>query len=367
MTSGKLPETCRAVTLIPGTAGSARLDQVAVESPAAGQALVRVRAVGICGTDAEILAGLYGAAPPGHSRLVPGHESLLEVVATADNDPAWPAGQLAVAIVRQPCPERCPPCAAGRWDYCRTGHYREHGIKEVDGFLREYAVIDTASLIPLPNALAQSGVLVEPLSVVEKAVGEAYRVQSRLPWNPQRALVTGAGPIGLLATWVLASKGLEVWTVDRVAPDSPKAQLVTAVGAHYLADDVTPLESVAGDGFDLALEATGYAPLLFRAQATLRPDGILVLTGVTGGHRTIEVDANLLNRELVLENHTLLGSVNAAREHYLAAVNDLAAWHRRYGDLPLRLITRRLPLERFADALEKTPETVKNVVEVTAP
>lgn len=358
--------TCRAVTVQPGQKGSGRLDQVPVGTPGKGQVLLRVLRVGICGTDAEIDSGLYGGAPAGSDRLVLGHEAQVRVEAVGPGVGGLQPGQLAVAIVRRPCPEMCPPCASGRWDLCTTGHYQERGIMHLDGFLRERLVDDAAFVVPVPEALEPVSVLIEPLSVVVKAIAEADRVREPVVGQARRALVTGAGPIGLLAVLALRQRGMEVWVLDRQPEDSPKAQLATAAGARYVNDAATPLERVAGVGrFDLAVEATGYAPLVFRAMGLLARNAALALTGVTSGHREIAIDANAINASMVLENHVVIGSVNADRAHYEQAVRDLTAWETRWPGLTARLITARYPLERFREALAPSAADIKRVVEVT--
>lgn len=358
-------DKCRAILITPGKPGSAQLGTVAVADPGTGELLLKVRAVGICGTDGEIDRGLYGTAPAGSVELVLGHESLTEVAAVGPGVSGWTVGQLGVAIVRRPCPERCAACAVGRWDFCLTGHYREHGIKGLDGFLREYFVASVDDVVPVPANLADCAVLIEPLSIVEKAVEQALSIHAMKPGKPARALVTGAGPVGMLGALLLLQRGLQVWILDQRPADSAKARLIESAGAHYIDDSSTPLESVVPTGgFDVALEATGYAPLVFRMASTLAPNGVLALTGVTGGHREMSVDVNAINGALVLENQAMVGSVNAARAHYEQAILDLGQWKTRWGDLPSRLITSRYPLERFRDALKKDPDDIKTIVEV---
>lgn len=358
-------ETSAAVLVQPGKAHSATLGQVAVTAPGEGEIQLRVLEVGVCGTDAEIDQGLYGEAPAGRDRLVLGHEALGEVTSVGAGVTSFRVGDLAVPIVRRPCPERCAPCAAGRWDMCRTGHYSEHGIARADGFMRTFATIAADAAVPVPASLRAVAVLTEPLTIVEKAVMEAYAIQQRLPWQPRRALVTGAGPVGLLGALVLRARDLEVWVLDRVGADSPKARLAQRAGCHYLATDATGLGVQAPDGgFDIVLEATGFAPLIFACLSALAVNGILVLTGVSGGHREIEVDGAQVNERAVLENQVIMGSVNAARVHYEAAVRDLAAFEGRFGDLTADLITARHPLDAFRAAMDKGPDDVKSVVEV---
>jgi threonine dehydrogenase-like Zn-dependent dehydrogenase len=352
-----------AVAVVPGRPHSAELRSVPLEEPGPGQVRVATLAVGVCGTDAEIDAGGYGTAPGGDGYLVLGHESLLRVETVGPGVSGWAAGDLAVGIVRRPCPQRCPPCAVGRWDLCETGDYRERGIRGLHGFLRPALAVEADFLVRVPAELAPVAVLTEPLSVVEKAVDVAFRLQAaRFDWRPRRAAVLGAGPVGLLAALLLLGRGLDVSVLDRRPAGSLKARLAVAAGARYLDDGEAPLEK-AGP-FDLIVEATGYAPLAFRAMRCLGPNGALALTGVTSGRRTLQVDANAVNQETVLENHVIFGSVNASRAHYAMAIEDLGAWVRRWGDLVGRLITGRHALPDFRAAFDRSPDDVKRVIEV---
>jgi len=358
--------TCRAVQVTPGTPHSARIGEEPVHAPGAGEIGLRVLSCGICGTDGEIERGLYGAAPPGEDHLVPGHESLCMVESVGPGVDGFAPGDLVVPIVRRPCPERCEPCSRGRWDMCLTGHYAERGISRLHGMLRERLADDAGHCVKVPIELRAVGVLVEPLSIVEKAIDEALGVQALLGLDPRTALVTGAGPIGLLATLALRARGLGVTVLDQRPEGSPKAQIACDAGARYIDDQTETLERAAqGEAFDLVLEASGFAPLLFRALRRLARGGTMVLTGVTAGHHTVSLDADALNQEMVLENQVLLGSVNAARQHYEAAVRDLSAWTDAFPGLAERLITARHPLEAFADALHRDADAIKSVVEVT--
>ncbi|MDA8346405.1 MAG: glucose 1-dehydrogenase [Thermaerobacter sp.] len=359
-------QTCRGIAVTPGKANSARIQSVPVDELGAGELMLRVLEVGICGTDEEINEGLYGAPPTGMDYLVPGHESLTEVVGVGSGLTGWQPGDLAVPIVRRPCPENCAACARGRWDMCLTGDYRERGISGLQGMLRERMTDHADFVVRVPKTLRDCAVLVEPLSIVEKAIGETLRLQRRSPVPPRSALVTGAGPIGLLATLLLRSRGMEVHLLDRRPKESLKARIATAAGANYIDDSTTTLEDATkGLTFDLAIEASGYAPLLFRALGKLGRNAALVLTGVTAGHHSLSIDVDLMNQELVLENQLLVGSVNAARYHYTAAVADLSRWKKRFPGLLPQLITGRYPLERFTDALQKSPDGIKPVVEVS--
>ena len=368
MTSGAMNSASDAVPAIviePGKKGGAQLGAVAREPITAGSVRLAVQAVGVCGTDAEICEGLYGQAPAGERQLVLGHEALARVTEVGPGVESLAVGQLVVPIVRRPCQPPCAACSQGRWDECLTGNYQEHGIKGLHGFMRQELVVGADAVVPLPEALAEVGMLTEPLTIVEKAVERALALHQLGSGEPRRALVTGAGPVGLLGALLLLCRGLEVYVVDRRPAGSPKAQLVESVGAHYIDDSATPMEQAAPTGgFDIALEATGYAPLLFRALSALGVNGVLVLTGVTGGHHELDVDVNLMNTTMVLENQAMVGSVNAARRHYQQAVQDLAAFVTRFGPAVPALITERVPLSQFAQAFDKAPDAIKSVVMV---
>src|SRR5215216_1141423 len=246
----------QAVTVLPGQAGSTRLDDIAEPPHEEGPLLVETMAVGVCGTDLEIANGEYGWAPPGHQRLVLGHESLGRVVEAADGG-ELKAGDLVVGIVRQPDPVPCESCAAGEWDMCRNGRYTEHGIKELDGFMRQRYRIDPRYAVKLDPSLARTGVLLEPTSVVTKAWEQIDRIASRAVWRPRVVLVTGAGPIGLLAALLAVQRGLEVHVLDRVN-GGRKPKLVAGLGATYHTGTVAD----AGPRADIVVECTGVGQLV---------------------------------------------------------------------------------------------------------
>ena len=345
----------QAITVIPQQAESARLDDLPEPSPEEGELLVQTLAVGVCGTDLEISQGEYGWPPPGRERLVLGHESLGRVLdAPAGSDLA--AGDLVVAIVRQPDPEPCVSCAAGEWDMCRNGRYTEHGIKELDGFMRERYRIDPGYAVKLDPALERTGVLLEPTSVVAKAWEHIERIAARAVWSPRVVLVTGAGPIGLLAALLGVQRGLEVHVLDRVT-SGPKPGLVADLGATY---HTRTLADAVGHA-DLVVECTGVGELVLDAIDKTGPDGIVCLTGVSSTGRTLTIDPGALNRELVLDNELVFGTVNANRRHYQAAAAGLAKADQSWLE---RLISRRVALDRWPDALQRRPDDVKTVIDL---
>lgn len=343
----------KAITVIPGQAGSARLDDIEEPALSEGPVLVQTVAVGVCGTDREILDGEYGWPPAGRDRLVLGHESLGRVL-EAPGGSALHRGDLVVAIVRRPDPVPCDACAMGEWDMCRNGKYTEHGIKELDGFCRERFRADAAALVPIAATLRSRGVLLEPASIVAKAWEQIERIGSRSHWEPRRALVLGAGPVGLLAALLGVQRGLDVHVLDRVTT-GPKPGLVMDLGATYHSGSV----SDSSADVDIVLECTGAPALVVEAMQCMAPNGIACLTGVSSGHRPLGVDVGALNNELVLENHVVFGSVNANRRHYALAADALA---QADPDWLERLITRRVPLTRWNDAYVPAADDVKTIV-----
>jgi threonine dehydrogenase-like Zn-dependent dehydrogenase len=344
----------RAVTVIPGQKDSLDLAEDTPEPVGdEGALLVETVAVGVCGTDREIVSGRYGEPPPGAERLILGHESLGRVL--EDPSATFRPGDLVAGIVRHPDPEPCPNCAAGEWDMCRNGRFTEHGIKGLNGFARDRWRIPPEFAVRLAPALAAVGVLLEPTSVVAKAWEHIQRIGERARWTPRTVLITGAGPIGLLAAMLGVQRGLEVHILDR-ATEGPKPNLATRLGATYHHGAVKDL------GFepDVALECTGAPPVVLDVMEKIGPNGIACLAGVSSGGRTIGLDAGELNRQLVLENNVIFGSVNAGRRHWQLAADALAradtAW---LGDL----ITRRVPVDRYQEAYNQSKGDIKVVIE----
>jgi len=344
----------RAITVAPKQSGSVSLDDVPEPPPTEDSVLAEVIAIGICGTDVEIIRGEYGWAPPGRERLVIGHESLARVV-EAPAGSALSAGDLVVGIVRRPDPVPCAYCAAGDWDFCDNGLYTERGIKELDGYGSERVRIETPFVVRVDRALGMRGVLLEPASVVAKAWRVAEAAGKRAEWSPRVALVTGAGPIGLLAALIAVQHGLEVHVLDRVT-DGPKPELVRRLGAHY---HCSSIES-AGPAPDLIFECTGVDTVVFGAMDRVRRNGVVCLTGVSSGaHVMSSVNIGKLNRNIVLENNIVIGSVNANRRDYEAGAAALAAADGAWLD---GVIARRVPLSRWREAFERRPDDVKTIV-----
>ena len=349
--------TVRAVTVTPGTPDSIRLvDDWPEPAPEEGAILVEALAVGICGTDLEIVAGEYGEAPPGQERLVLGHESLGRVL--EDPTGTLHPGDLVAGVVRHPDPVPCPNCAVDEWDMCRNGQYTEHGIKGLPGFARDRWRIQPKFAVGLDPALAPVGMLLEPTSVVAKAWDHIERIGARAEWKPQTALVTGAGPIGLLAALLATQRGLAVHVLDRNTT-GPKPDLVRALGATYHTVPVAELDFEP----DVVVECTGAPPVLLDAMCKAGPIGIVCLTGVSSGGRSMDFDAGALNRDLVLENNVVFGSVNANRRHWDMAAEALARADQSWLN---SLVTRRVPVSAYAEAYTSTGGDIKTVLDFTA-
>jgi threonine dehydrogenase-like Zn-dependent dehydrogenase len=346
----------RALTVRPGRAQSVRVEDLPDPEPRDDELLVRGIAVGVCGTDKEIVRGDYGWAPPDQERLVLGHESLGRVERAPEGS-GFEVGDLVAGVVRRPDPVPCGACAHDEWDMCRNGRYTERGIKQLHGYASERWTVPTAFAVRVAHELGTTGVLTEPTSVVAKAWEQVDQVGSRAWFEPETLLVTGAGPIGLLAAMIGTQRGLDVHVLDRVT-DGPKPDLVRDLGATYHSSSIE--EVSAEHRPDVVIEATGVGRLVLDAMAQTATYGIVCLTGVSSGGHRLDVDAGGLNREIVLENDAVVGSVNANLRHYRQAADALAAadtdWLRR-------LVTTTVPLDDAPAAFDRPAgDDVKVVV-----
>ena len=345
----------RACTVAPGKIESARVEEVADPSPDDGEVLVEGLLVGVCGTDLEIADQGYGVPPAGRDRMTLFHESLGRVLEAPEGG-GLAAGDLVAGIVRRPDPVPCACCAHDQWDFCRNGRYTERGIKGLDGYGSQRWRVPAKFAVKLDPALGDLGVLIEPTSVVAKAWDQTERIGARACYTPETVLVTGAGPIGLLAALLGVQRGLDVHVVDRVT-DGPKPALVADLGATYHASSMHEL----GIEPDIVIEATGVGQLVFDVMRLGAPNAIVCLTGISSGHRTVAADADAINKELVLGNEVVFGSVNAGRSHYEQAAAALARADRTWLE---RLVTRRVPMAEWPQALDKSPDDVKVVVDL---
>jgi threonine dehydrogenase-like Zn-dependent dehydrogenase len=349
----------RAITVAPRQANSAALEDIAEPAVGEGALLVEMLALGVCGTDIEILAGRHGAAPDGRERLVLGHESLGRVL-EAPADSGFQAGDHVVGIVRRPDPVPCQACAGGEWDMCENGLYTERGIQGRDGYGAERFRLDPAFAVKVDPALGVAGVLLEPASVLAKAWDHIDRIGHRTrTWAPRTVLVTGAGPVGLLAALMATQRGHEVHVFDRVT-EGLKPELLRQLGGTYHSGDIDDLAELRPD---IVLECTGAGPVVLAVMRHSGRNAIVCLTGLSSGGREIALDAGGLNRSMVLENDVVFGSVNANRAHYELAAEALARADRAWLE---RLITRRVPLARWEQAYERRSDDVKVILDFGA-
>jgi threonine dehydrogenase-like Zn-dependent dehydrogenase len=354
----------RAVAVTPGTRDSLHFRDDAPEPrPGDHDTLVRVLETGVCGTDMEIQQGRYGEAPPDSPYLILGHENFGVVESSPDGSPLAP-GQLVVSTVRRPCPENCPQCAIGRNDNCITANYTERGIRRRHGFMSERYVEDPRYLIPVPAHLRGFGVLVEPMSVVQKGIDQAWRAQQRMDWAPRQALVLGAGPIGILAAAALRMRGLEVTVAAHGREGSFKDVLLRDAGIRYVSTQTTPIEEMprAFGHLDVVFEATGAVQVIVPAMRAVGTNGVCVLSSVTEAGNTLDVDVGGLNHDVVLGNRLVVGTVNGGRHHFEGAVRDLETAEERLPGWMARLVTRRIPFTEARKFLERPPDDIKTVL-----
>jgi threonine dehydrogenase-like Zn-dependent dehydrogenase len=330
------------------------------------QVLLRILEVGICGTDREIAAFHYGAAPEGSDFLILGHEALAEVVETGPDVTAVRKGELVVPTVRRPCPHRhCAPCRAHRQDFCVTGDFTERGIQEAHGFLQEYVVEDDEYLVHAHRKLADVAVLTEPLSIAAKAAEQGAAIQQRLPWAQPRArgLVLGAGPVGLLGAMSMITRHLDTFVYSLEPATDVRAKIARNIGATYVSGAEVPLGELARKigAMDLIYEAVGIARVGFDAFGALGANGLLVFTGVPAPGKPQPLDTGALMRDLVLKNQLVFGTVNAARSAYETALGELEQGMFLFPEGVRSLITQRHALEE-APALLTARGGIKHVV-----
>lgn len=331
----------QALVTRPGVAGSAHVADVEPTRTREREVPLRVLEVGVCGTDREIVGGHFGIAPEDEETLVIGHEML----GLVDRDGAgFSRGDLVTATVRRSC-RHCIACAEGAPDSCLTGDYVERGITLLHGFARELVAEDPAQLVPIPRSLGRLGVLAEPTSVCARALRHARAIGGRHPWELRRALVIGAGAIGVLMTYLLRLEGLEVWAASL----EPENALVDAVGARYVSTAETDLAELGR--FDLVVEAAGDAGLMAASLGLLRRSGVACLLGIDGRKGTVEVDRGAIGVDTILENRVVFGSVNAQRQDWLAGVEALHSAQRSWPEALAASVKLRVPLDRFEDAL----------------
>jgi threonine dehydrogenase-like Zn-dependent dehydrogenase len=328
---------------------------------------LRMLDVGVCGTDREICTFEYGTPPAGSSHLVIGHESLGEVVEVGPGVSRVRVGDLVVPTVRRPCPHAtCRACRADLQDFCFTGDFSERGIKGLDGYMTEFVVDEEKYMNVVPRGLRDVAILVEPLTIAEKALIQVRQVQQRLPWGNEghRAVVLGAGPVGLLGAMALIAAGFDTWVYSREQVPNPKADLVAAIGGHYASAIDTSIDQLSAQvgNIDLVYEATGASSVAFQMMKVIGTNGIFVFTGVPGRKAPIEVDTDTIMRNLVLKNQVVFGTVNASREAFEASVRDVGLFQQRWPAALRALISGRHPVEAHRDFLTGPLQGIKNVL-----
>ena len=358
----------KAIAVRPGIAHSSHLAELPMPSldevPNGRGVLVKILSCGVDGTDKEIIAAEYGAAPDGYDFLVHGHENFGRVIAVGPNVRELQPGDYVVATTRRRGASVYDQI--GDYDMTTDDVYRERGINLLHGFLTEYYVDDPEYIVKVPAGLRELGVLVEPLSVPEKGIIQAFEIQRRLKvWRPLRAAVLGAGTIGLLATLILRLRNVEVTTFGKTPRPYLNSDLVEALGARYVNTDELPLREAAPlfGPFDLIYEATGFSPLVFEAMEVLAKNGVLVLASVTGGTRTVEVPADRINLDFVLGNKVMVGTVNGNAPYFEAAVVDLAKAEVQFPGWARRLMTHRVEgldsYRELIDTLQHGSDVIK--------
>lgn len=335
--------------------------------PGPFEARLKVLEVGICGTDREIAAFEYGTPAANSDHLVLGHEALAEVLEVGPEVESLEAGDLVVPTVRRPCSDpHCLACRSGRQDFCTTGRFAERGIKEMDGFLTPYAMEAESYLVKIPPALREFAVLVEPLSIATKAEAQALAIQQRTPFPQQRrrALVIGAGPVGILAAMAYRSDGFEAFVYSAEPSSSERANLVRSFGAVYVCAAETPFAQLREQSgpMDILYEAVGITDVAFGALAALGPNGVCILTGIPAEHQPSSLDMSRIMKELVLNNQLVFGTVNAGPQAYEAAVTHLEQFMFLFPESVRRLFTR-YPMDETPGLLREK-KGIKDVIRV---
>ena len=324
------------------------------------QVLVKVVETGVCRTDLEIIDGLYGEAPEGYEYLILGHESLGKIVETNGD---FRKDDYVVRMVRRSC-SKCVNCSSGYVDMCSTGNYTEAGIKGVQGVMAEYYSDKEENLILIPEEQIDVGVLLEPLSVCEKSLYQAFKIQERLIWNPKKALVIGAGPIGLLESMLLRLKEIDTFVVAKSLKGNEKSRIVEAIGAHYISTEKTHIRDfLAGEyNFDYIFEASGNAKVIPLIWKNLANNGVLCLSSITPEKNNVIFPMDLINLQTVLGNKVVFGAVNANIRDYKRGVKRFAEIKKRWPSVLERIITKRLHVDNFRDAFEKRREDIKTTI-----
>jgi len=350
----------KAIVAEPPKRNSVKLVEIPKPIPRESEVLLETLCVGIDGTDREIDEGIYGTPPEGFDYIVLGHEATARVQEIGDKVTGLSEGDLVVPTVRRPCEENCLNCRVGETDMCFTGNYFEHGIYRLHGFASEYAVSDANFLVRIPTELKSVAVLLEPLSVAEKAVAQSFRIQQRAKWQPRKAFIVGAGPLGLLATMVSRLKGLEVCVAATREKESLKAKIVSSVGGSYINVQEAPIKKVK-EKFDMVVEATGRVEPALEALSLLGPNGVMCFLGVYREKRACQEFGNVLTN-VVLGNRLIFGSVSSNKKHFEMGIRDMLEIRNKYGNVLDRLVTKRLYPTDFEQAFKPEREDIKTKI-----
>lgn len=365
----------KAVAVFPDKKEIKLIDHPAPEITKPTEVKVRILEVGICGTDKDICTFQYGTPPPGSEYLVIGHESLAQVVEIGSEVSDVSVGDLVIPMVRRPCHHRsCFACRSGHQDFCFTGDFTERGIKESHGYMTEAVVDDEKYFHRVPKGLRDVAVLAEPLTIAEKALIQIWQVQQRLPWGPDykgqkkgychKAVVLGAGPVGLLGSMALLNAGFETYVYSRETSPSPEGSFIQSVGGTYISSASEPLDDFVKrvGNIDLVYEATGAAQISFQMMEVLGANGVMVFTGIPGIKGPIQVDADQIMRNMVLKNQVFFGTVNAGWRAFEAAIRDLGVFRRRWPRAVESLITGRYEMESYRELLLEPKKGIKNIL-----
>ena len=357
----------KAAVCTPGKKDSIRVMDIEKPRIRDDQILVRVLTVGVDGTDEDINNGLYGKAPAGQDYIVIGHEAAGVVEAVGKNVQCTRPGDVVVATVRRLCPERCLNCRNFQPDFCLTGDHLERGIKGLDGYMAEYYAESMDYVVRLPKELTTVGCLLEPLSVAEKGVEQIFKIQQRMLWQPQKALVLVTGPLGLLATFILRDIGLETFTLATRDEKSIKAQVAESSGARYIDATAEPPESLPKKygPFDIIFDATGHSPLAFKALEMVNKNGIVCLTGLSPGGKEHMIATDRINMDMVLNNKAAFGTVSSNRLDFEKSVGRMQSIQHQWPGLLERLFTKKETLDNAPEALRRGKEDIKAVVLVS--
>ncbi len=357
----------RAVGVFPGTREVRLVDHPEPSISSAHELKLRMLEVGVCGTDRELCAFRFGTAPPGCDHFILGHESLAQVVETGCDVTSVAPGDLVVGVVRKPCDDpTCVPCGMGRQDFCTSSRYRERGIQEMHGFMTEYVIEEDRYVYPVPRDLRRIAVLLEPLTIAEKAFLEFRAIDSRLPWHKDRrtAVVLGAGPVGLLGAMLFRTAGFDTWVYSRSRTPNLKAAIVEEIGARYVSSRDAPPRDVAraAGNIDVVYEAMGAVQTTLDVLQCLGANGVFVFTGVPSSGQVLSLDLHRALLHMIMRNQVIVGTVNAGPDAFEAAVRDLSAFYAQWPPALASVITGRYPIEAFRDAINGAG--IKNVIAI---